>query len=261
VLDELESSLIAVRPKLGPTATATLRARTAALAAFAESHRTRGARRPLTKRVAVLVAAAAVIGAPAYAITTGVIDFWSQKPAPSIIKKRFDALFVTGAPPKMDPQALVDETRLVTVFKFGDADFPLWVAPTATGRVCAEFLDFGGGCTGGVADWESAAVPPGEIKPWLLSSMVGGTNGRNFLAGVITAPEAARLDLSLSDGTTRSVEFVWVSAPINAGFYMTELPASTSPLRAVALRLFDDHGQLLTETHEVHPATIPASRR
>jgi hypothetical protein len=252
--DDLEQRLVALRPELEPTLAATRRARAAALEALPRKDpTTRRLHLPTGGgwRVTALAAAVVAIAAPAYAIATQVIDFWSQPPAPTVIKKRFEALFVTGAPPKMDPQAIPDETRLATTFTFSDQNYPLWVAPTATGHVCAEFLGFGGGCSTDVSLEEQLSAPPDDVKPWLLNVMVGAANGQNLLAGIITEPSAARLELVFSDGMQKPVDFVWVSDPINAGFFMAQLPTDPEAPQATVLRLFDGDGGLLAESHEV----------
>ncbi len=253
-MDDVERRLTALRPQLYPSIEATSRARDAVLDAHAKSFKRRVSRRPL--RAITAIAVLALLAAPAYALVTHVIDFSHTTKAPTVIKKRFKALFVSGAPPKMDPQAIVSATRLVTTFRVGGQQFPLWVAPTATGHVCAEFLGYAGGCTAAVVD---PHPDPGEVAPWGLNLMVGAISHHNYLAGIITAQLAFRLELELNDGTTRPISFVWVSDPINAGFFMTSLPPNEATVQPVALKLLDDAGHVIAESSQVQSPPGPRS--
>jgi hypothetical protein len=102
--------------------------------------------------------------------------------------------------------------------------------------VCAEFVGFAGGCT------SAGPQPSGSLNP-----IFGTVNHRTFVAGIITASAAIRLELVFSDGATEPLNFVWVSDPIDAGFFMTTLEES-GRAQPLALRLLDAAGRVLSET-------------
>jgi hypothetical protein len=215
--------------------------------------------------VAVALAAVLLIAAPSYALVTHVIDFSDKAPAPSVVRKRFHMLFSSGAPPGMDPRVIADQTRLVTVFKLPSGDFPLWVAPTKTNGLCEEIVDLWGGC---IADRNFPGIESIEhegFKPWLLDVTYGGVRDvkrgidNAYVSGVVLPKEASRLELRLDDGTVRAVTFVWVSPPIDAGFFLIELPRDRTGVYPAVLSLFDAEGHLLSQSEPLQPPHRPRS--
>jgi hypothetical protein len=214
-------------------------------------------------RLIVALAAIALLAAPAYALVTHVIDFSNSTKAPTVIQKRFQALFKSGAPPGMDPGVIADETRRVTVFHSPSRRVPLWVAPTQTGGFCFEFVDVVGGC---VAHRAFGAVRPTVegFKPWLLAPSLSSvrdpkrtSSGSTYVSGVVLPNNASRLELSFADGSVEPVTFVWVSSPIDAGFYLVELP--TTAAYPATLMLFDGEGNLLSRSESLSPPEGPRS--
>jgi hypothetical protein len=257
-LDELERTLVALRPRLQPSSVATERVLEAVLQVHAQNVGRSGSRRSV--RLVIALAVIALLAAPAYALVTHVIDFSHSTKAPTIIQKRFQVLFKSGAPPGMDPRVIADETRRVTVFHPSSGRVPLWVAPTQTGGFCSEFVDVDGGC---IADRAFIGVRPtlDGFKPWLLApslSYVGRAGGgASYITGVVLPKEASRLELSLADGSVQPVTFVWVSSPIDAGFYLVELPSTAS--YPATLSLFDREGNLLSRSESLSPPPGPRS--
>lgn len=64
------------------------------------------------------------------------------------------------------------------------------------------------------------------------------------LGGSLLAPDAARLIVDYEDGASDEIPFTWVSPPIDAGFYVYEVPAEHRAFghRAAVLRAVDAKG-------------------
>jgi hypothetical protein len=101
-------------------------------------------------------------------------------------------------------------------------DVALWIAPTSAGGFCL-FVEGGGGqCDAGRA-----------LKFWPTFS-IGGTfshegvieNGPVLIDGSTTLGDAANVEVQFEDGSSVTVPVVWVSAPIDAGFFAYAVPAS-----------------------------------
>jgi hypothetical protein len=209
------------------------------------------------------VALIVLLAAPAYALVTHVIDFSHSTNAPTVIQKRFQMLFKSGAPPGMDPRVIAGETRRVRVFRLPSGSFPLWVAPTETGGFCFEFVGVDGGC---IADRTFTGVGGGSegFRPWLLAPSLSyvrdpksAPSGSTYITGVVLPKEGSRLELSFADQSVRPVTFIWVSPPINAGFYLVELP--TKAAYPATLKLLDEKGSLLSRSESLSPPPGPRS--
>src|SRR5207244_2965320 len=108
----------------------------------------------------------------------------------------------------------------------------LYVAPTRAGGYCWIFSGSMGSCR------------KVRLRPHLLSVgwIVGG--GRPFyakeIAGDTVARAARTLWLEYEDGSRTQIPFVWVSKPIDAGFFMVGIPAGHhakgTRLHAVSVR-------------------------
>jgi hypothetical protein len=204
----------------------------------------RRGRRPLGYRKSlalVLLAAAAIVFlvAPALGIAPPVLDFFSSKHAPKRVVHQFGLLNV-GAPRGMSPQVIPGQTRLVTTYhRHNGTAFPLWVAPTHTGGFCFVF-GFGGGC----ADRTSRAHDePGDRN----SGAIGLDRlGSTALAGYVYDKHIAGLEVRFRHAPAVSVPLLWVSPPIDAGFFFYDVTRvqlrEGGPVAVVAL---DEHGKEL----------------
>jgi hypothetical protein len=215
-------------------------------------------RRPLSRRV-LIAAAALLVAAGATAFSFGVhvpvIDFWSSSKVNhgSRIYRDFKLLDV-GAPPGMATGVLPGETRKVATIDGAT----LWVAPTKDGGFCTLF-GHTGGCdrTGTVPlslTFTAANVPPGRspltTPPEEIASIVSGyVNGR----------WADALELRFTDGKRVRPPLVWVSKPIDAGFfYYRTSPEEREPGHALAAAVaLTDDGTVITA--ERFPPTAESS--
>lgn len=259
--NDVERLLREVRPAVRPASEATRLARDRLVATVAGTKRdVRQLRFPhLTGRRTLVAAgvAAILVAAPAYAIATGVIDFSKAEPAPTVVQKRFAELG-HGAPiPKMDPRVLPLSARKVTEFHLATGSYTLWVAPTVGGGFCNEFTGFAGGCVATRAT--PTGIPPlaaSEVNPWLINVTTrqrsNGPMGPDLLGGSVLARGTSELELWFEDGAHVSLPVVWVSAPIDAGFFLYSVPdehrvAGHLPVSLVARGI---GGKVLAQTAE-----------
>ena len=134
-----------------------------------------------------------------------------------------------------------------TVATFTIAGHPrkLWVAPTRAGGYCYTFELSFGGCRQTRAD--RAKAPLGVT--WQGGSLRHGVNESIItrVGGDITAPAAAKITARYADGTTADIPFVWVSAPIAAGFFTNDIPTAhwNKQHRLLALTLYSKNGTRL----------------
>jgi hypothetical protein len=198
-----------------------------------------GIERKLPRRtVLVALLVLAVVAVPilvAAVLTRTDVLFTHSKPAPNIVKKRFlDLSF--GAPPRFAFQTLAAQTREVGSFRFGGHNRKLWVAPTRGGGYCYMLEEGSGGCVRNASD----------RRPLGASYMIGDRWPGSAVAvtrmfGVVGDETTARVEVRYADGTTSDVPFTYVSAPIDAGFFVLEVPAShlAKATRATAIVALD----------------------
>ena len=199
---------------------------------------------PLTSRVArpsrrrlvisVLVAAAALVAilaaTPAWALVRDVLPFWDQPTAPQSVQVQFWSLNA-GAPPGMSPHAVAGETREVGRFIFGGYPRTLWVAPAKNGGFCSLWLPIGGGgCSTSGQPLSTGALLRKGFPEWIT--------------GDVIAPTVRDVVIRFSDGRTVHPWIVWVSAPINAGFFAYDVPDGEQSSRAhvTAVDAYDANG-------------------
>jgi hypothetical protein len=150
------------------------------------------------------------------------VVFGQAKRAPhsSRVFKLFDTMDV-GAPPGMASGVIPNQTRKVATF----GKTQLWVAPTAEGGFCDLWIGgFGGG--GGC---ERLGVMPLVASYGSRGRAGDGTRadpraGLREIDGSIKARWSDSVEIRFEDGTVIHPRLVWVSAPIEAGFFYQEIP-------------------------------------
>lgn len=147
------------------------------------------------------------------------VPFGSSAPAPNIVKKQFADLAI-GAPPEMAPGVLAAQARQVGTFTIGGHARKLWVAPTRHGGYCYTLEHAFGGCRRDSRDRATARLG----VTWEERSQERAQPIVTQVGGDITDPAAYQLTLDYADGTRRKLSFVWVSRPINAGFFVYGIP-------------------------------------
>lgn len=194
-------------------------------------------RRARTRRLVWVLAAAVLLAAvvfatPAWGLVRGVMPFWDQPRAPQPVQVAFWQLNL-GFPAGMSPEAVSGETREVGRFDFGGSIRTLWVAPAKNGGFCSLWLpEGGGGCSTSGKPLSTGALLRAGFPEWV--------NGD-------AAAPSADVVIHLSDGTEVQPRIVWVSAPIDAGFFAYDVPAAeqTSRVHVTAVDAYDRNGRLL----------------
>jgi hypothetical protein len=119
------------------------------------------------------------------------------------------------------------------------------LAPTGSGGFCYEWSDLFGGCQ---QRRDPPATQPHRDRYLLGASWASSGEGFiEFVGGSVLAPGTRRIVAKFADGAELEMPLTWVSAPINAGFYLLFVPpqhqASGHELTAIEAR--DDSGRLL----------------
>jgi hypothetical protein len=187
--------------------------------------------------------------AAAYAFGHPIVDFASAPKGPRTVVNDFGSLQV-GAPEGMAPDVLPQEARRITAVTIDGKQHVLWVAPTKKGGFCEQWSHLFGGCRADRHDRFSSRID--------LTSVYAGKEGSSGLAvlgGSFFQSAATRLELAYADGAADEIPFVWVTAPIDAGFYLFRVPDAhrVDGHRPTAVRLYDDAGKLLASEPTLPP--------
>ncbi len=177
-------------------------------------------------------ALAAILVGSALALYRDAIDFWSAPPAPERIVVDFHQMRAR-ATVGLGPNVIPGEARRVTFFEIDGTPRGLFVAPTDEGGYCWR-LHFIGSCG------RTGRERPSFSAGWLESDHGGAA----WINGDFLDPEIRRIELEYEDGTLAPVPFVWVTSPIEAGFFSFEVPPEHLPAghRATLIRAFGAEG-------------------
>jgi hypothetical protein len=184
--------------------------------------------------VLVLVLAAAVLAAailaatPAWALVRDVLPFWDQPSAPQSVRVEFSSLNL-GAPRGMSPHARSGDTRAVGRFTFGGSTRTLWVAPATNGGFCSLWLPRGGGgCSTAGQPLSTGALLRRGAPLWITGDAMS-----SVVNDVV---------IRFADGSAAHPRMVWVSAPIDAGFFAYDVPPGE---RVIGVDAYDRTGALV----------------
>jgi len=116
------------------------------------------------------------------------------------------AAFDVGAPP-LAPGAIASETRVITSATTSDGSHTLYVSPTTKGGFCYEWTGWMVSCN------------PLRTTPFWVSW------GKTRVLGTVSSVKVSSVEIEFTDGTSAKPEISWISSPINAGFFLYEIPA------------------------------------
>jgi hypothetical protein len=137
------------------------------------------------------------------------------------------------------------KARTVATFSIAGHPRKLWVVPTRSGGYCYTFELSFGGCRQTASDRAGARLG----VTWQGGSSRRGVNESivTRVGGDVTAPAAAKITARYADGTTSDIPFVWVSAPIAAGFFSYDIPTThwDKQHRLLSLTLYGTDGKQL----------------
>jgi hypothetical protein len=212
-------------------------------------------RRVLRVGAALPIALIGVLMAtPAFGLRGQVIHlFGGGKPAPAPVVESFAELDV-GAPPGMAPNVIAGETREVMEVRLSTGKkFVVWVAPTRAGGFCMSW-----GCD---RDRSLPFAPgleiPGPISPKgeILAPPV-------IFEGDTLIDGASTVEIQFEDGDSARTPVIWVSRPIDAGFFVYEVPEAhwKAGYQPVALVLKDADGNELARNTEIARGLVQIQR-
>jgi hypothetical protein len=227
-------------------------------------------RRRRVGAVAALAAAIIVGVASAYALGHPIVDFSKAPKGTKKIVNDFGSLEV-GAPPGMAPGVLPQQARRITSVRIDGKVHVLWLAPTKQGGFCEQWSHFFGGCRANRRDRSAHEIG--------LTFLAAPKNrGVAVMGGSFFESDGDRLEISYADGATAEIPFVWVTAPIDAGFFLYRVPDAhrVRAARPTAVTLVDGEGKLIVRQvvvdlfrrqpadigHRVHgypPLSVPAN--
>jgi hypothetical protein len=224
------------------------------------------ARRLRARRRAARLASAGAAGlvailaaTPAFGLRGQIVQlFGSSEPAPPPVVESFGQIDV-AAPPGMATGVIAGEARDVLEVPLSTGkNAVVWVAPTRGGGFCrftsTEGRDSlgGGGCDRDrVGRFAPGLSIPGPISPeGEIEAPPVIFDGDTLIHG------AARVEIRFEDGESATVPVTWVSEPIDAGFFVYEVPEAhwSAGHRPVTLVLEDEDGHELARNTEVTQA-------
>jgi hypothetical protein len=186
--------------------------------------RARELRKPRRRGILSIAAAlvlAVVLAAPAVGLHGKLVRLFSDaEPAPQRIERSFAALD-EGVPPGLGSGVQPHLARKVLATRVSsDATAILWLAPTTQGGFCT-LLDLGGRGGGG----ECLRLRPTSLSVTVslhgrVSSDGEVLTGPVLLDGFAAERDADSLVLRFEDGASARIPLVWVSAPVQTGFFV-----------------------------------------
>jgi hypothetical protein len=180
---------------------------------------TRPRRRVRRELLAPIAAAIALlVAAPAFGLDGRIARLFSSgEAAPPRIERSF-ANLDRGAPPGFRTGVVAAQTRRIVL----PGRVALWIAPTSAGGFCI-FVEGGRGqcdATRALTFWPTFSIG-GDVTP---QGVIKG--GPVLIDGSTTLQDAASVEVQFEDGTSVTMPVVWVSAPIDAGFFAYSVPAA-----------------------------------
>ena len=191
---------------------------------------------------ALLIAVAiALLATPALGLRDTIHElFGAGKPAPEVVVRRFDTM--NEAPPGSVPGVIAHKARAVMDVSLpGYGKWIVWAAPTRSGGFCTSWncdrdrrLRFNETV---VIAGSSSKIQP---RPWSRDVTV-------IFEGDTLIHGAAGVEVRFADGSSERTPIVWVSRPIDAGFFVYEVPSEhwDAGKQPVALAVVNAHGEQL----------------
>jgi hypothetical protein len=180
----------------------------------------RRARCPRRRRW-LLVPLAATIAAIAVGSALGLypefVDFFSAEPAPERVVVEFGQLSVRSAIHVGGPHVHAGSARKISEATFRGRRRALFVAPTADGGFCWMWEKWNGSCG-------RTAVMHSTDRPLSTTWLASGSGGAALLTGHVIDPDVVKLEIIYEDRGRAAVRLLWVSRPIDAGFFLFETP-------------------------------------
>jgi hypothetical protein len=182
-------------------------------------------RRPrLTVAIAVALALAVVVVTPAVGLRGRIVHLFAKaEPAPQRIEKSFAAL--GGPTPPLGPGVEADRAVKVLETPVGSGvKAVLWVAPTTSGGFCRalELEDLHGAGAECLQLHENRLSV--DVSLHGVSADGSAMSGPVLIDGFAGAKRADSLVLRFEDGDSTRIPLVWLSGPVDTGFFVYGVP-------------------------------------
>jgi hypothetical protein len=179
--------------------------------------------------IAATLALAVLVVAPAVGFRGHLVRLFEDAPrAPQRVEKSF-AAFEAGVPPRLQSGIEATQARKVLESPVGpDQTAIVWLAPRTRGGFCT------------LMELDGPGAPPrgagGECTPLLrrlsfetsLHGLISPNgeilSGPVLLDGWVGISKADSVELSFEGGSTAEIPFVWVSEPVDTGFFVYSVP-------------------------------------
>jgi len=185
-------------------------------------------------------------------------DFGASDSAPAVVRWRFEDLAI-GAPPSFAPQAVASQARTVGTLLIRGRERTLWVTPTKQGGFCFEVEESYGACVSDIGGFS----PRLSASPAI--SIDRRPNAPSYaqmldVQGFVLSDEIERLTIEFGDGESEDLTFVYVSPPINAGFFGYTVPEERrrGPGRPRFVVARNDAGDIVDRRRLYFPSRPPA---
>jgi hypothetical protein len=176
-------------------------------------------RRFLLTAAAVMAFVFAVVAA-AYALGHPIIDFGKAPKGPRQVVNDFGRLTVGATPIYVLPH----EARRITSVRIDGKERVLWVAPMKQGGFCYQWSGPSGYLRSLLIGSCHATHTPGFPPTRFEVSGIVDRQWITMLGGSFTRAAVARIVIAYADRRRAEIRFVWITAPINAGFFLYRIP-------------------------------------
>jgi hypothetical protein len=204
-----------------------------------------GRSRILALAALALALAAVLLATPAFGLRDHIRHlFADDEHPPELIQRYFRNQSSGSGPPGTPSGALAGRARIALAASVpGYGSRVLWVAPTKAGGFCSTWI----GCNARrTSRFQSTLIIAGPTSR-NSSPMPDSPDVHVFFQGQTILRRAASAVIRFEDGSLDRVRIVWVPKPIDAGFFLYELPKAHWKVgeRPVALSLQDAKGERL----------------
>jgi hypothetical protein len=220
-----------------------------------------GRRRLIAAAALVVVIATALLATPAFGLRDRIVKlFTAEQPEPrrppELIQRYFRNMF--DARPGESTGVVASKARVAIRLAIpGYGHQTLWVAPTRAGGYCSNV-----GCNrtrGRPFEMTMSIAGPTSTN----SSPVPGSRDQHvFLYGDTSLRRARGIAIQFEDGSFERTPLVWVSKPIDAGFFLYLLPKShwKPGKRPITIEVDDAKGHPLARDYRVAGYFLDAQR-
>ncbi len=182
-----------------------------------------GRRRLTWRQVAFALVVLLAAAAPAFALRHRVIDFFTASSSPRTVVNEFGQMQVTPFPAAA-PGVLPHQARQIATVPAGSGRATLSVAPTRDGGYCDLWTLRGLEplAATGPECWQKKRRGPRVLGTFSYGELTPG-QGVDEVFGSVRRDDAS-VRLHYADGSSSEIDYVWVTAPIDAGFFFYEVP-------------------------------------